>query len=95
MLMQTLGRWGGVCCLIVFVVGCTSSPPQRPTASQITPTGKIVRSDQCRFDPQSCMYEGPYEPNERAYAEQKAKELNKASAERLRRAGGGRSRAWW
>lgn len=45
------------------------------------------RNMQCKWNPSSCMYEGSYEPDEEAYAEQRAKELNKAAARKVRRRG--------
>lgn len=41
--------------------------------------------NECRLNPESCMYDGQYEAGEREYAEREARRLNKASAERLRR----------
>ena len=70
------------------LTGCGGPKSRAHTAVPMTPTGQVIRSDQCRFDPQSCIYKGSYEPNERAYAEQKAKDLNRAAAERLRRSTG-------
>ncbi|MGE4336247.1 MAG: hypothetical protein AB7E55_09765 [Pigmentiphaga sp.] len=46
------------------------------------------RSEQCRHSPSSCMYNGKYEPGERAYAEREAARLNRESLERLRRRAG-------
>lgn len=38
----------------------------------------------CALSPSLCLYEGRYEPNERAYAESEAVRLNQAALERLR-----------
>ncbi len=43
--------------------------------------------NECRFNPSQCMYNGPYEPGERQYAEEEARRLNRASLEKLRRSG--------
>lgn len=47
-------------------------------------------ANECRWDPQRCMHEGAYEEGEEAYAEQQAKELNKAASRKIRRGSG-----WW
>ncbi|MFA5665252.1 hypothetical protein [Castellaniella sp.] len=44
-----------------------------------------VSSNACRLDPQSCMFDGQYEPGERQFAEEEARRLNRAQVERLRR----------
>src|SRR5690554_4728321 len=44
------------------------------------------RSSECRWNRQSCIYEGRYESDERDYAEEEARRLNQAQAARLRRA---------
>ncbi|CAB3717731.1 hypothetical protein LMG3458_03681 [Achromobacter deleyi] len=41
---------------------------------------------ECRVT--NCLYDGKYEPNERSYAEDEAKRLNRAELDRLRRAMG-------
>ncbi|PLC55074.1 hypothetical protein CR155_05095 [Pollutimonas nitritireducens] len=43
--------------------------------------------NECTWNRSSCMHEGSYEPGEREYAEQEAKDLNKASSKKLRRYG--------
>lgn len=58
-----------------IIAGCASTAPR----------------DECRWDRSRCMHEGSYEPGEREYAEQEAKELNRAAAKKLRR----RSGWWW
>lgn len=42
------------------------------------------RTSECTWSRSSCMYEGSYEPDEAAYAEEEARRLNKASTVRLR-----------
>lgn len=39
----------------------------------------------CQANRNSCLYEGAYEPGERAYAQQEASRLNQAELARLRR----------
>lgn len=41
--------------------------------------------NECAWNRSNCMHEGRYEPGEREYAEQEARDLNRASAARLRR----------
>ncbi|KCB21986.1 hypothetical protein L541_2572 [Bordetella hinzii CA90 BAL1384] len=45
-------------------------------------------SSECRWNRSKCLYDGKYEAGERDYAEQEARRLNLAEAERLRRAFG-------
>ncbi|MFH7109502.1 hypothetical protein ACFWXM_16705 [Achromobacter xylosoxidans] len=45
-------------------------------------------TNECRWNRNSCMYDGKYEPGEEDYAEAEAKRLNKASTDRLRRSSG-------
>ncbi|MEZ2721642.1 hypothetical protein ACBP46_09430 [Paenalcaligenes hominis] len=78
--MRQTTVWAGLGLLFFLLSGCTSSP-KSTTQTQ---------SYQCKLNPQSCMYEGAYEHDEEAYAEQRAKELNKASARKLKRRG-----SWW
>ncbi|KAB0623086.1 hypothetical protein [Castellaniella defragrans] len=52
------------------------------------PTRQADRGGECQWNRSRCLYEGSYEPGERDYAEQEAKELNRASLERLRRSAG-------
>lgn len=66
--------------LTVFLVGCGGARPAPP-----------VSSNNCIINPSSCMYEGSYELNEREFAEQEARRLNRESANRLRR----QSIWWW
>lgn len=83
-----LGRWT-VLLGAGLLVACSSAQQPDRHAYVYSSGGTTIRipaqSHACRTDPQSCMYDGPYEPNERAYAEQRAQELNRASLERLRR----------
>lgn len=78
--MKALFQAVGLVLLTVLITGCAHSPQ----------SGKQTERYQCKIDPRSCMYEGSYEPNEDKYAEQRAKELNRASANKIKR----RS-LWW
>jgi len=70
-------RQGIVLLFALLLSGCFGggSPPGR----------QVDRGGDCRWDRSRCLYEGSYEPGERDYAEQKAKDLNRASLEKLRR----------
>lgn len=83
MSVHMFGRFGVALFVIALVSGCASSPS--------SDVGRLTGGNECRWDPDSCMYEGSYEPGEEEYAEQRAQELNRASAEKLRR----RSSGWW
>lgn len=79
MLFQKISRTSVVFVFIVFLSGCMAAGGST-----------AARSSECRWNPDRCMYEGAYEPGEREYAEQEAKDLNRESARKLRR----RS-IWW
>ncbi len=88
MSINTLSRCGAALVLVALISGCSViSPVSSPSARQLTPTPPRV-ADQCKSSRRSCLYDGAYEPGERAYAEQEAKRLNLAESERLRRAFG-------
>lgn len=77
-------RMSGLVGLVCLLTACGS--PSGPTAP---PAAGVTSSAACRWDPQNCMYEGSYEPGEKEFAEQRAKDLNRAAARKLRRA------SWW
>ncbi len=70
----------GVSVILVVLAGCAQTPGSSAQAERL----------QCQLNPSSCMYEGSYEPGEEQYAEQRAKELNRESARKLRR-----QSSWW
>ena len=78
--MRQTTIWAGLGLVLFLLAGCGSSPKSNTQTQRY----------QCKLDPQSCMYEGAYEYDEEAYAEQRAKELNKASARKIKRRG-----SWW
>ncbi|MHA3903104.1 hypothetical protein ACTPOE_05915 [Castellaniella sp. WN] len=49
------------------------------------PVRQTDRGGECQWNRSRCLYEGSYEPGERDYAEQEAKDLNRAALEKLRR----------
>lgn len=59
---------------LVFISGCAGTSHHRK-----------MSHNECKWNPSSCMYEGSYEPDEREYAEQQAKDLNKEASRKLRR----------
>jgi len=73
-----------LCLLTAGVLSaCSSSDPARSGATG----GSAWRSSDCFGNRSSCMYEGHYESDERSYAEEEAKRLNRAALQRLRRGG--------
>ncbi len=79
MSVQRLSLSGVALCAITLVSGCSMF-------GFGDDEGADARvSSECQRSRSSCMYEGRYEPNEKEYAEQEAKRLNKASAAKLRR----------
>lgn len=68
--------------VVLAMAGCSSSgPTDRSAVSNASP----VRTDDCRWNRSSCIYEGSYEAGERDYAEEEARRLNQATIQRLRR----------
>ena len=72
--IQTFGRLTMALWLIALVTGCSSNG-----------LGSSNIGNECTWNRSSCMHEGSYEPGEREYAEQEAKDLNQASSKKLRR----------
>lgn len=81
---STLGRYGALILLSASVAGCSSIVPDF-LSSGPSGSGTQVSRGECSWNPRSCIHEGSYETNERAYAEQEAARLNQAALERLRR----------
>jgi len=77
MTIQTLSRCGIAIFLAALASGCSW------TGSKTSDHGD-THGNQCKANPSSCMYEGHYEPGERGYAEQEAKQLNQAESEKMR-----------
>jgi len=75
---QLLSRTG----LILFSASLFSACSMSGSGQSHTVT---TRSDECRVNRSSCIYEGSYEVGERDYAEEEAKRLNRAAVERLQR----------
>jgi len=71
MVVQALTRWGALVAMATLVAGCSA--------------GGDSRSNECRWNRSACMYEGAYEPDEEAYAEEEAQRLNRDAARRVRR----------
>ncbi len=74
MIIRIMGRSGVVLGVAVLLAACSSGGTNVP---------KLV--NECTWNRSSCMHEGRYEPGEREYAEQEARDLNRASSARLRR----------
>ncbi|WP_170940283.1 MULTISPECIES: hypothetical protein [Bordetella] len=66
-------RCGAALCVAALTAACSSSPG---TSSRLF--------NECTWNRSACMYEGSYEPDEEAYAEEEARRLNKSQSIRLR-----------
>lgn len=88
MSIETLCRGAFVLACAILVSGCSSpaSPWSSPNPGPVTAPSSSRTSLECRVT--NCLYDGKYEPNERSYAEDEAKRLNRAELDRLRRAMG-------
>jgi hypothetical protein len=71
MSIKMLSRLGLSLFLVVIVSGCSSVGSER--------------SIKCKWVPSSCIHEGSYEPGEKEYAEDEAKDLNRDASRKLRR----------
>lgn len=78
MYIQKFSPCGATLFLAALVSGC----------SVIGLDDSSVRASECERNRSSCMHEGSYEPGEREYAEQEAKDLNRAASQKLRRSSG-------
>lgn len=67
--------------LAAALSGCSST---RHSSSSSSSSGAPFAADPSCGHGSSCMYDGHYDPGERAYAEQEAQRLNQAEYERLR-----------
>ncbi|WP_144637324.1 hypothetical protein [Bordetella genomosp. 13] len=82
--------------LAVSIAGCSTNKPDASSdaGSDTAASSEAAVSDKqaaqeeakCRKNRRSCIFKGSYEPGEEQYAEKEAQRLNKAEAERLRRA---------
>lgn len=75
MIIRIMSRSSAVLGLAALLAACSSGGG--------THVPKLV--NECTWNRSSCMHEGRYEPGEREYAEQEARDLNRASSARLRR----------
>lgn len=71
MWVRTVKRCGGVLVLAGMLAGCSSAGD--------------ARSAECRWNRSACLYEGAYEPDEKAYAEEQARRLNREAVRKARR----------
>ena len=88
MSIKTRCRGSLVLLFAALVSGCSSptSPWSAPSPGPVSGPSSSRTSLECRVT--NCLYDGKYEPNERSYAEDEAKRLNRAELDRLRRAMG-------
>ncbi len=87
MWIRVLGRCG-LMLAVVAAAGCSSTRGGGPAALERVLSPSQASSNECRGNRSKCLYDGKYEAGERDYAEQEARRLNLAEAERLRRAFG-------
>lgn len=78
MSIQLLSRGGIAVFFVALVSGCSTTEP--------APADFAATTVECKQNRRSCLYEGSYEPDERAYAEEEARRLNQAQARKFRRA---------
>jgi len=84
--LQTGARFISVAILFSLLSACTHYAKTKHTATYYkSPTHRSAQQIECMIHPASCFYSGPYEPDERDFAEQEAKRLNQESLHRLRR----------
>jgi len=79
MSIRTLSRCGLALALAAVVSACSTGTGASGSAAASKPDAV------CKWNRSKCMYEGPYEPGEKDYAEEEAARLNRAEAARLRR----------
>lgn len=85
MSIQILSR-GVALLFVVSVSGCSMFGPDDAERSAVS--GRVV-TDECKWNRSSCIYEGSYEADERDYAEEEARRLNREASRRLSRG------SWW
>lgn len=74
MSIRTFGHYGAALLFVTLLSGCS-----------VPGAGESGRNDDCVAEPSKCRYEA----GEREYAEEEAARLNRESARKLRRRGGG------
>lgn len=77
MIVRRLFQSAAVLGLAALMAACSTSKPGGGAMSKLF--------NECTWDRESCMHNGRYDADEREYAEQEAKDLNRQSAARLRR----------
>lgn len=82
--MKTWGRSIVVLGFTTVLAACSSGGSGAGSDSAAV-SGTPRLFNQCTWNRSSCMHEGRYEAGEREYAEQEARDLNRASAARLRK----------
>ncbi len=88
MSIQSFSRFGIALFLGAIISGCAFfdlGPTKNGPNTSISGGQTSGRSGVCKWNRSSCMHEGSYESGERAYAEQEAKDLNRAALANFRR----------
>lgn len=84
--LTSLARPLSLIALASLLAACASPSGHFGSSSSRSPSLAAQRM-MCALNPDECMYKGPYEPGEEAYAEEEAQRLNRDSLNRLRRSG--------
>lgn len=82
MSIQILSRIAAALCFVALIAGCSSGKDAGRSTLGSSPASSPDLK--CRISRSSCLYNGSYEPGEKDYAEQAAKDLNEAEYERVR-----------
>ncbi|HLR29201.1 MAG TPA: hypothetical protein VK082_01335 [Paenalcaligenes sp.] len=86
--LASLVRSLSLIALISLLAACASSGHHGHGNSSTSRSPSLAAQRMmCALNPDECMYQGPYEAGEEAYAEEEAKRLNRDSLNRLRRSG--------
>lgn len=89
MSIHILSRYCVAIVVVTLLFGCSSNSPKKSVNPSVgTPLSDLAESlgeVKCKLNRSSCMYEGQYDSEERGYAEQEARNLNKAAMEKFRR----------
>ena len=85
MSILTFSRCGAALCFVALVAGCSSSKPTAADKAGMSNATPARASNECKANRSKCLHEGSYDVGERDYAEDEARRLNLAEAQRLRR----------
>lgn len=81
----TISRCGAALFFVALAAGCSSSKPSAADKASMSEATPARASNECKANRRKCLHEGSYDVGERDYAEDEARRLNLAEAQRLRR----------